>query len=104
MRPADAPRRGSLPLPWPPSSPSICWRPRYLIARPPLPSLLPLASQEAYGLFPPLKGQSGLTPAAEMYNGRMAMMGLIMVVSASMTSGMDILEVVDLGLGGLLSK
>lgn len=39
-----------------------------------------------------------------MYNGRMAMMGLIMVVSASMTSGMDILEVVDLGLGGLLSK
>lgn len=60
--------------------------------------------EEAYGLFPPLKGQSGLTPAAEMYNGRMAMMGLIMVVSASMTSGMDILEVVDLGLGGLLSK
>merc|ERR1719460_761731 len=33
--------------------------------------------EEPYGLFPPFKGQSGLTPAAEMYNGRMAMMGLI---------------------------
>merc|ERR1719407_457052 len=58
--------------------------------------------EEAYGLFPPLKGQTGLTPAAEMYNGRMAMMGLIAVVTASLASGKDILEVVDIGLGGLL--
>ena len=58
--------------------------------------------EEAYGLFPPFKGQTGLTPAAEMYNGRMAMMGLIAIVSASMASGKDILEVVDIGLGGLL--
>merc|ERR1719231_151966 len=58
--------------------------------------------EEAYGLFPPFKGQTGLTPAAEMYNGRMAMMGLIAVVSASMASGKDILEVVDIGVGGLL--
>ena len=60
------------------------------------------ADEEPYGLFPPLKGQTGLTPAAEMYNGRMAMMGLIMVITASMASGKDILEVVDIGLGGLL--
>merc|ERR1719247_3327206 len=58
--------------------------------------------EEPYGLFPPFKGQSGLTPAAEMYNGRMAMMGLIAVVLASMASGKDILEVVNIGTGGLL--
>jgi len=58
--------------------------------------------EEPYGLFPPFKGQTGLTPAAEMYNGRMAMMGLIAVITASFASGKDILEVVDIGLGGLL--
>ena len=60
------------------------------------------ADEEPYGLFPPFNGQTGLTPAAEMYNGRMAMMGLIAVITASLASGKDILEVVDLGLGGLL--
>merc|ERR1719197_1357989 len=58
--------------------------------------------EEPYGLLPPFKGQTGLTPAAEMYNGRMAMMGLIMLVGTSFASGMDILEVVDIGTGGLL--
>ena len=58
--------------------------------------------EEPYGLFPPLKGQTGLTPAAEMYNGRMAMFGLIFTITASLASGKDILEVVDVGLGGLL--
>merc|ERR1719487_2122449 len=58
--------------------------------------------EEPYGLSPPLRGQTGLTPAAEMYNGRMAMGGLIMVIGASLASGKDILEVVDIGLGGLL--
>merc|ERR1719247_2147184 len=48
------------------------------------------ADEEPYGLLPPFKGQTGLTPAAEMYNGRMAMMGLIMVVATSMASGKDI--------------
>jgi hypothetical protein len=37
-----------------------------------------------------------------MANGRMAMVGLIAVVSASLVSGMDILEVVDIGIGGKL--
>ena len=37
-----------------------------------------------------------------MYNGRMAMGGLIMLVATSMASGKDILEVVDIGTGGLL--
>ena len=60
------------------------------------------ADEAPYGLFPPLKGQTGLTPAAEMYNGRMAMMGLIAVITASLASGKDIHEVVDIGLGGLL--
>jgi len=60
------------------------------------------ADEEPYGLLPPFKGQTGLTPAAEMYNGRMAMMGLIMLVGTSFASGKDILEVVDLGTGGLL--
>lgn len=58
--------------------------------------------EEPYGLFPPFNGQTGLTPAAEMYNGRMAMMGLIAVVTASLASGKDILEVVNIGTGGLL--
>lgn len=56
--------------------------------------------EEPYGVFIPL--QTGLTPAAEMMNGRMAMFGLIAVVSASMASGKDILEVVDIGMGGKL--
>ena len=60
------------------------------------------ADEEPYGLLPPFKGQTGLTPAAEMYNGRMAMGGLIFLIATSMASGKDILEVVDIGTGGLL--
>ncbi|KAL1524360.1 hypothetical protein AB1Y20_019257 [Prymnesium parvum] len=60
--------------------------------------------EEPYGLFPPLMGQGGLTPAAEMWNGRLAMLGIIMLVLSSVVSGKDILEVVDVGIGGLLLK
>jgi len=49
-------------------------------------------------------GQGGLTPAAEMWNGRLAMLGIIMLVLSSVVSGKDILEVVDVGIGGLLLK
>ena len=58
--------------------------------------------EEPYGLFPPLMGQGGLTPAAEMWNGRLAMLGLIALVSTSCISGLDILDVIDIGTGGLL--
>lgn len=60
------------------------------------------ADEEPYGLFPPLMGQGGLTPAAEMWNGRLAMLGIIALVLTSCASGKDILEVVDIGTGGLL--
>ena len=62
------------------------------------------ADEEPYGLFPPLMGQGGLTPAAEMWNGRIAMLGLIFLVLTSALSGKDIIEVVDIGLGGFLMK
>jgi len=60
--------------------------------------------EKMYGFFPPLMGQGGLTPAAEMWNGRLAMLGLTTLVFTSMVTGKDILEVVDLGVGGLLFK
>jgi len=50
--------------------------------------------------MPPL--QPGLTPAAEMANGRVAMVGLIAVVTTSALTGMDILQIVDVGTGGNL--
>jgi len=62
------------------------------------------ADEEPYGLFPPLMGQGGLTPAAEMWNGRLAMLGLIAVITTSVVSGKDILEVIDMGVGGYLLK
>jgi len=58
-------------------------------------------TQEPYGVFIPVAGQTGLTPAAEMMNGRMAMFGLIVLVLGSCVSGKDILEVFDVGVGGL---
>ena len=61
----------------------------------------PAPAQEPYGLFPPLMGQGGLTPAAEMWNGRLAMLGIIALVLTSCASGKDILEVIDIGTGGL---
>jgi len=59
------------------------------------------ADEEPYGVFIPVAGNTGLTPAAEMMNGRMAMFGLIALVLGSMASGKDILEVFDIGVGGL---
>merc|ERR1719482_481519 len=56
--------------------------------------------EEHYGLF--VNGAFGLSPAAEMANGRLAMLGIIAVVITSAISGKDILEVVDIGTGGNL--
>jgi len=55
--------------------------------------------EEPYGVFVPL--ETGLTPAAEMMNGRMAMFGLVFLVLTSCVTGMDILDVVNAGVGGL---
>eukprot|EP00640_Fibrocapsa_japonica_P007009 CAMPEP_0113939652 /NCGR_PEP_ID=MMETSP1339-20121228/5924_1 /TAXON_ID=94617 /ORGANISM="Fibrocapsa japonica" /LENGTH=170 /DNA_ID=CAMNT_0000943231 /DNA_START=298 /DNA_END=810 /DNA_ORIENTATION=- /assembly_acc=CAM_ASM_000762 len=52
------------------------------------------------GYFPPFS--TGLTRDAEMWNGRMAMLGLIVVVLNSAITGTPILKVIDGGLGGLL--
>jgi hypothetical protein len=56
--------------------------------------------EEPYGFMPPV--QPGLTPAAELTNGRLAMLGLIAVVATSAVTGMDVLSVVDVGVGGNL--
>merc|ERR1719482_2472934 len=60
--------------------------------------------EEPYGIIIPIKGNFGLTPAAEMANGRLAMLGLVVVVFSSFASGKDILEIVDLGVGDLVKK
>lgn len=44
----------------------------------------------------------GLTPEAEIFNGRMAMMGLVVTATIALITGMSFLEVVNAGLGGLL--
>eukprot|EP00624_Nannochloropsis_granulata_P002958 evm.model.NODE_25067_length_7224_cov_15.120847.3 len=54
------------------------------------------------GLFPALR--PGLTKEAEMLNGRVAMLGLVALVTVSAATGQDILSVIDQGLGGLLLK
>jgi len=56
--------------------------------------------EPAAGLFVPL--EPGLTKNAELLNGRIAMLGLIVTVAASFISGQSFLDTVDAGLGGLL--
>merc|ERR1719421_1610322 len=60
--------------------------------------------EEPYGVMIPIKGNFGLTPAAEMANGRLAMLGIVVLILGSTASGKDILDIVDLGVGGLLGK
>uniref|UniRef100_A0A7S2MHN0 Uncharacterized protein n=1 Tax=Octactis speculum TaxID=3111310 RepID=A0A7S2MHN0_9STRA len=60
------------------------------------------ADEPAAGVFPPF--ETGLTSAAELWNGRMAMMGLITASSYSLMTGTSFLNTVDLWLGGLLFK
>jgi hypothetical protein len=52
------------------------------------------------GLIP--KGAGGLTPAAEIFNSRVAMLGLIALVSTSVATHTPILDTLNAGVGGLL--
>lgn len=56
--------------------------------------------EPAPGLIPPFV--PGLTPEAEIFNGRMAMMGLVVTATVALTTGTPFLEVVNHGLGDLL--
>jgi len=55
--------------------------------------------EEPYGLVPPLVW--GLTPEAEVMNGRMAMMGLITLVATAAITQKPMIDVVNEWLGGL---
>jgi len=52
------------------------------------------------GVFPPF--DTGITPAAELWNGRMAMMGIVTATSYSLITGTPFMQTVNLWLGGLL--
>ena len=54
---------------------------------------------EPYGVIPAFKG--GITPEAEMFNGRMAMLGLCTLLGYSATSGKPMLDIVNEWVGGL---
>jgi len=56
--------------------------------------------EAAAGLVPAF--DTGLTPAAELWNGRLAMLGLVVFASYSMIYNIPFLEGVDGALGGLL--
>ena len=56
--------------------------------------------EPAAGLFPNHK--PGLTLEAEILNGRLAMLGIIVLVIFSSVKQMPILDVISLGLGGVL--
>nr|7Y7B_8 Chain 8, ACPI-8 [Chroomonas placoidea]7Y8A_8 Chain 8, ACPI-8 [Chroomonas placoidea] len=52
------------------------------------------------GIIPPFK--TGLTPEAELINGRLAMLGVISIIMASIFTGNSVIDVVNLGLGKIL--
>ncbi|KAJ1458627.1 hypothetical protein M885DRAFT_513145 [Pelagophyceae sp. CCMP2097] len=56
--------------------------------------------EEPVGLMPPL--QAGLTPAAEIFNGRLAMLGLTVTAGYSLIYQIPMLNAVDQLLGGKL--
>lgn len=56
--------------------------------------------EPAPGLIPSFV--PGLTPEAEIFNGRMAMMGLVVTSTIALTTGTPFLDVVNHGLGDLL--
>jgi hypothetical protein len=56
--------------------------------------------EPAAGLIP--KASPGLTPGAELLNGRLAMLGLVVLLTVSVVNQTPILDVINQGLGGLL--
>lgn len=54
---------------------------------------------EPYGVIPAFV--PGVTEEAEMYNGRLAMLGLITLIGASAIQGKPMLDIVNEGVGGL---
>ena len=56
--------------------------------------------EPAAGLIPAFK--TGLTPEAELINGRLAMFGLMAVTTASLSTGTPVLDVINIGLGKTL--
>jgi len=58
------------------------------------------ADEAPAGVFPPF--ETGLTAGAELWNGRMAMMGIVTATSYSLITGTPFMDVVNLWLGGLL--
>lgn len=52
------------------------------------------------GLF--IKGTPGLTASAELLNGRLAMLGLVVLVLTSLVNQTPILDTINAGLGGML--
>merc|ERR1719199_2307249 len=65
-----------------------------------------LAKQQGYtpeapaGLIPPFK--TGLTPEAELINGRLAMLGVIAITMAPLFTGTSVVDTINLGLGKIL--
>mmetsp|Transcript_18338 Transcript_18338/g.30731 ORF Transcript_18338/g.30731 Transcript_18338/m.30731 type:complete len:219 (-) Transcript_18338:395-1051(-) len=57
-------------------------------------------AEPAAGLIP--KIVPGLTPEAEILNGRLAMLGLVVLVLTSIANQTPILDVINTGLGGML--
>lgn len=58
------------------------------------------ADEEPAGLFPPFS--PGLTKDAELWNGRVAMLGVCSIVGVALATQTSILDVVNVGLGSIL--
>lgn len=56
--------------------------------------------EPAAGLIP--SAQPGLTKSAELINGRLAMLGLVALLTVSIVNQTPILDTINQGLGGLL--
>lgn len=56
--------------------------------------------EEPAGLFPPFT--PGLTKGAELWNGRLGMLGVMALVACSVATKTPILDTLNIGLGGIL--